>query len=121
MTGWITRTGELIECESYEHFKVDDPTIKSIWEEYQDILNDIENDIESLEEGEHPEWHTYENAEYSCQREAIDKLYKLGYLRIFKYGIDVGVEGLGQWIENHKYSLKKITNKMSCELKFFKK
>ena len=121
ISGWLTNKGKVIECEVYEHFKADNEIIQNVWEEYEQELKSISDDCNSLDEqGEHPEWHNYEMAESDYQHEALHRLYKLGFLRLGHFGTRIAVAGYPQWIEQHKYALKKLADKYECELNIIK-
>lgn len=120
ITGWLTNNGKFIECEIYEHFKVQDPIIESIWNEYKEDLETAYEGCSSLiDQGEHPEWHTYEMFLIDCQFEAYRQLYKKGYLRIFNYGTDIGIEGFASSIESQKSVLKKMSDDEGRKIKTF--
>jgi|AntAceMinimDraft_18_1070375.scaffolds.fasta_scaffold20867_5 hypothetical protein len=122
ITGWITNKGKFLECGSYDHFSVDDPIIKSVWEKYEEELQEVHRMCQNLEDKEgFGEWHTYEMTHDDSTHEAMEELFNKGYLRIINYENNrIGVEGYGQWIEVHKFVLKNLADKYECRLKLFK-
>ena len=122
ISGWITNKGKVIECEPYGHFTVDNDIIKSVWDPYKDELKEISDDCNSMSDiGEHPEWHRYEMSESDFEREALDTLYKKGFLRLGKMANSIVVAGYEKWIEQHKYVLKKLADKYECKLNIRKR
>jgi len=120
-SGWVTNKGEIIECKVFEHFDADNDIIQSIWREYENKLDDISSDCNFLiDTGEHPEWHNYEIAEDEFKYEATHRLYKMGFLRLGNYGTQIAVSGYEEWIEQHKYVLKKLSDKYECKLSIIK-
>ena len=72
------------------------------------------------EEGEHPEWHTYEMTLDHNKSIAYTKLYEKGYFRIRSRRQYMYIQGLSQSLENHKYILKEIKDKYQCKLTIYK-
>lgn len=121
LTGWITNNGKIVECEPWEHLKTDDPMVRSVWSEYEDIVDGAyENCASAQEEGEHPEWHIYEICLDNCQSKALVQLYNKGYIRVSNYGTNIAINGTRKAIESQKYVLKKLSDFYECNIiKYF--
>ena len=116
-TGWITNKGKIIECETYNHLKVDDSIITELWYDKQIDIDEIAEDCSALENsGEHPEWHNYDMAVSEATFKTYQELYGLGFIRLITYNNMIVVEGLKNAIEAHKYVLKKLSDKYGCRL-----
>lgn len=121
VTGWITNKGNVIECRVYEHFNTNDITIKKIWCKYEEELNEsYKSHVELSENGEHPEWHSYEIFENECKNNAYKEIYELGYLRISKYDNEIAIEGYGQYIANNKQLIDDLSDKYNCKVNYFR-
>jgi len=111
ITGWMTPTGNFIECETYCHFaailkheelsdalelwgKTKELELTGHYQDCQDLIN----------QGEHPEWHGYEMAEDDVKYEARIKLLRKGFLR-------VGTQSNTVHFEGKSYAIKKLFQK----------
>ena len=88
-SGWITPSRNFYECPIYGHIfaiKKHQELKKIANEKLNEWENDIENAREACEslekKGEHPEWHTYEMAEYYVEKAIISFLKERGCLRV---------------------------------------
>lgn len=85
--GWLTPDNNFIECEPYEHMDIlrDNPEVlatSDIQDRFEE-LDAIEADCQALaENGEHPEWHHYEMAEYALSKDLYELLLKNGFIRV---------------------------------------
>jgi len=123
ITGWITNNSKVIECNTYDHFKVDDPIITKLWEDKQKELDEIHEDCSNLSaDGEHPEWHVYEIAESNAQYETYRELYARGFVRLAPINrYELAAQGTSKALEAHKYVLKELADKYHCEIKIIKR
>ena len=87
--GWLSPSGEFIECEMYEHLEVasENLEMRSIPKINQIIsrLEAIHEECERAAEKEgscHAEWHTYEMACDDVKTEIVKHLYRAKYIRV---------------------------------------
>jgi hypothetical protein len=86
--GWITPTRRFVPTEMWNHLKEisGDAELRSLVPDFDEMISSVECVREGclalIDEGEHPEWHSYEIAESHCYWKAMENLYKAGAIRV---------------------------------------
>jgi hypothetical protein len=108
LTGWMTPTGNFIECQTYCHFSAilkheELSAALEGWGETKrlELIRIYQGCQDLVNRGEHPEWHCYEMAEDDIKYEARIKLLRKGFLR-------VGTKGNTLYFEGKSHGIKKL-------------
>lgn len=121
--GWVTPECEYFSCKPFEHWTVVNNTPKL--RAYVPDANRIERNVaitcqycQDLEaQGEHGEWHDYENACDDARTKAIAQLYKAGCVRLADKGMVLNAEGIeAAWTPEMGAFLKKFAKDCGYKL-----
>lgn len=123
MYGWLTPSRDYIETRVYGHVQEigKNPMLKKYipwfdreWESAEELARSSQ---EMLDQGEHPEWHSYEMAQDDLKTRVVSELYGKGLLRVgtqqgvmYFEGSPGGIKNLyeyaKQFAESHGMSAK---------------
>jgi len=104
--GWLSPRGNFYQADLFGHIEAvgKSPELKRLVPNFDEEVADLErqrqykNDL--IDQGEHPEWHTYEMAEDDFKHSIIHALYANGCLRVGSNGSYMHFEGSPQAIKS---------------------
>ena len=104
--GWLTPAGKFIESKVWDHFKciADNDDLKNLVPDYDVGESNVESARQGCEalsdEGEHPEWHSYEIAQSGFEYNVVEAVYKAGGVRVGSSSGSMYFDGIPDAIKN---------------------
>lgn len=120
--GWISNSGECFGCEQWCHVSiiekiVIDEKIKTKIDEINESVEETRKRCQELaDNGEHPEWHSYEMADDDACAETVQHLFNSGWIRIGTTREIIEAEGLSESITTHYQLLKDLEEESGLKL-----
>lgn len=124
--GWITPSGKIVACPCYRHMnagvlaQLDSvPNFSDIDEHVQEMHDGCQ---ELSDDGEHPEWHTYEMALDDGEHTKMCRMMEAGFIRVGVRGPDkkVHLEGMAKSRGVQAQRIVALLRKMDRGLSDFK-